>query len=131
MQSAVNIPSQQGLVSSSSADAARSLPCSILQAVQAAGQGNPGGGDESNRICSSALCALDTSGLHAARLKWRVLTDMQAAAQGDLEAAIKEAEKVSAESKTARQQADELSKASNAAWEKVRLQTSPSIVLRD
>lgn len=39
----------------------------------------------------------------------------------ELEAAIKEAESVSAESKTARQQADELSRKSNAAWERVRL----------
>lgn len=45
---------------------------------------------------------------------------MQAVDQGALEAAIKEAESVSAQSKTARQQADELSRKSNAAWEKVR-----------
>ena len=40
--------------------------------------------------------------------------------QSELEAAIQEAESVSVESKTARQQADELSRKSNAAWEKVR-----------
>jgi hypothetical protein len=39
--------------------------------------------------------------------------------QSELEAAIKEAESVSAQSKTARQQADELSRKSNDAWEKV------------
>lgn len=48
---------------------------------------------------------------------------MQAVDQSELEAAIKEAESVSAQSKTARQQADELSRKSNDAWEKVRRQS--------
>lgn len=44
---------------------------------------------------------------------------LQAVDSSELEAAIKEAESVSAESKTARQHADELSRKSNQAWEKV------------
>ena len=49
---------------------------------------------------------------------------VQAVDQSELEAAIKEAESVSAQSKTARQQADELSRKSNDAWEKVRSPTA-------
>ncbi len=44
----------------------------------------------------------------------------QATDQGDLDAAIKAAEDASASNKAARQKAEELAKASNAAWEKAR-----------